>query len=124
MSLNWKSVALICGAAMLSNALSAQDRLAVVPGMPVLLNNDCVRVQRHDVPVGGSIPMHDHPAYVVYTLNAFKARIKLSDGTERISERGAGEAYWNVPISHAVENIGPGEIHNLIMEIKPGGKCQ
>ena len=28
---------------------SAQDRALVVPDMKVLLNNDCVRVQRHDV---------------------------------------------------------------------------
>ena len=124
MSLNWKSGMGICLAAMLPVASSAQDRLAVVPGMPVLLNNDCVRVQRHDVSVGGSIPMHDHPAYVVYTLTPFTARITLPDGTQRISQRKAGEAYWNPPISHSVENIGTGEIHNLIMEIKPGGKCQ
>lgn len=124
MSLNWKSAAVICIAAVLPVASSAQDRLTVVPGMPVLLNNDCVRVQRHDVPVGGSIPMHDHPAYVVYTLNPFKARITLADGTQRISQRKAGEAYWNVPISHSVENIGTSEIHNLIIEIKPGSKCQ
>ena len=124
MSLSWKSAALICSAALLPVASSAQDRLTVVPGMPVLLNNECVRVQRHDVQVGGSIPMHDHPADVVYTLNAFKARITLPDGTQRVSERKAGEAYWNAPISHSVENIGSGEIHNLIIEIKPGGKCQ
>jgi hypothetical protein len=124
MSLSWKSAAVICIAAVLPATSSAQDRLTVAPGMPVLLNNDCVRVQTHDVPVGGSIPMHDHPAYVVYTLKPFKARITLPDGTQRISERKAGEAYWNVPISHAVENIGTGDIHNLIIEIKPGGKCQ
>lgn len=103
---------------------SAQDRALVVPDMKVLLNNDCVRVQRHDVEVGGTIPMHSHPAYVVYTLNDFKAEITLRDGTKRISERKAGEAYWNPPISHSVKNLGNTPIHNLIVEIKPGGKCQ
>jgi beta-alanine degradation protein BauB len=103
---------------------SAQDRAAVVPGMKVLLNNDCVRVQYHDAAVGETIPMHSHPAYVVYVLKPFKARVTLPDGTQRISERKDGEAYWNDPITHTVENIGAGDIHNLIFELKPGGKCE
>ena len=122
----WNQVAVIslCVAALSPAASSAQDRQSVVPNMHVLLNNDCVRVQYHDVPVGQTIPMHSHPAYVVYVLKPFKARIRLADGTERISQRQAGEAYWNEPISHSVENIGTNDIHNLIVEIKPGGSCR
>ena len=118
----WIFAFAVCVAAM--PAASAQDRAAVVPGMEVLLNNDCVRVQYHDVAVGGTIPMHSHPAYVVYVLKSFKARVTLADGKQRISERKAGEAYWNEPITHSVENIGSGDIHNLIFELKPGGNCQ
>ena len=92
--------------------------------MKVLLNNGCVRVQYHEAGVGQTIQMHSHPAYVVYTLKPFKALITLADGTRRISEREAGEAYWNPPIAHSVKNLGKGPIHNLIVEIKPGGKCQ
>ena len=101
----------------------AQDRATVVPGMKVLLENDCVRVQYHDVAVGETVPMHSHPNYVVYTLEPFKARIRLKDGTERISQRNAGEAYWNPPITHSVENLGDTPIHNLIIELKSGGSC-
>lgn len=101
-----------------------QDRAAVVPGMKVLLENKCVRVQYHDVAVGGTIPMHSHPNYIVYTLRAFKARITLKDGTQRISQRQAGEAYWNAPITHSVQNLGTTPIHNLIVELKPGSSCQ
>lgn len=111
-------------AVAVSTSAPGQDRASVVPDMKVLLSNDCVRVQRHDVGVGGTIPMHSHPAYVVYALNAFKAQITLPDGTRRISQRKAGEAYWNPPISHSVKNLGKTPIHNLIVEIKPGGKCQ
>lgn len=92
--------------------------------MKVLLDHDCVRVQYHDAAVGQKVPMHSHPNYVVYTLSPFKARITRRDGTQRISERKAGEAYWNEALSHSVENIGSTEIHNLIVELKPGGKCQ
>jgi len=101
----------------------AQDRASVVPGMKVLLENDCVRVQYHDVAVGETIAMHSHPNYVVYALTPFKARIRLKDGSQRISQRKAGEAYWNPPIAHSVENLGRTPIHNLIIEIKPGGSC-
>ena len=124
MNWSWKLAVALSFAAALSIASPAQDRSVVVPGMEVLLNNDCVRVQYHDVPVGQTIPMHSHPAYVVYVLKPFKARIKLPDGTQRISERKAGEAYWNEPITHSVENIGTGDIHNLIVEMKPGGTCR
>lgn len=116
-------ILLACFAGTVSAVSSAQDRVLVVPDMKVLLNNECVRVQRHDVGVGGSIPMHSHPAYVVYTLNDFKAEITLPDGTQRISERKGGEAYWNPPISHSVKNIGNTPIHNVIVEIKPDGSC-
>ena len=101
----------------------AQDRRAIAPDMKVLLENDCVRVQYHDVPVGGTIAMHSHPKYVVYTLKAFQARITLPDGSTRMSKREAGEVYWNESITHSVENLGTSDIHNLIMELKPGASC-
>ena len=101
----------------------AQDRRDIVPEMKVLLENECVRVQYHDVPVGQTIPMHSHPKYVVYTLKPFEARITLPDGSQRMSKRAAGEAYWNEPITHSVENLGKTDIHNLIIELKPGSSC-
>ena len=132
MKWNWKQVValtfIVAAAASMGAAgaawAMAQDRAVVVPGMKVLLDNDCVRVQYHDVGVGQKVQMHSHPNYVVYTLNPFRARITLQDGTQRISERKAGEAYWNEALSHSVENIGSTDIHNLIIEMKPGGKCQ
>ena len=125
MSRIWKracAVGVVLSSALVVVAL-AQDRASIVPGMKVLLDNECVRVQYHDVGVGQTIPMHSHPNYVVYTLNAFKARIRLKDGTERISQREAGEAYWNEPITHSVENLTGTPVHNLIVELKPGAKC-
>ena len=101
----------------------AQDRASVVPGMPVLLENACVRVYYDDVRVGETIPMHTHPAYVVYTMAAFRVRIRLADGTERISARDSGVAYLNTPITHSVENLGTTPVHNLVVEMKQGASC-
>ena len=115
--------AVIIVALTLAARAFAQDRVAVVPGTKVLLENGCVRVQYHDVAVGQTIPMHSHPNYVVYTLEPFKARISLKDGTQRISQRKGGEAYWNEPITHSVENLGSTPVHNLIIELKSGAAC-
>lgn len=126
MNRKWKHgflAAVIVATSALGARAIAQDRTIVVPGMKVLLDNECVRVQYHDAAVGETIPMHSHPNYVVYTLNRFKARIRLKDGTQRISQRGGGEAYWNQPITHSVENLGRTPIHNLIVELKPGASC-
>lgn len=78
-----------------SSAVLAQDRAAAVPDMKVLLENDCVRMQFHDVAVGEKTPMHSHPKYAVYVFNPYKARITLADGSQRISEHKAGDAFWN-----------------------------
>lgn len=123
---NWNYAAAVvaCLTSAAPAAATMQDRTLVVPSTEVLLKNGCVRVQYHDAAVGETIPMHSHPAYVVYVLKPFKARIRLADGTVRISEHKAGEAYWNEPITHSVENIGPGPIHNLIVEIKRGPPCK
>jgi hypothetical protein len=66
--------------------------------MKVLLDNDCVRVQYHDVAVAQKVPMHTHPNYVVYTLNPFKARITLPDGRHPQPDRRA-EAGRQVPVT-------------------------
>lgn len=101
----------------------AQDRAHIVPSMPVLLDNECVRVQYHDVGVGETIPMHSHPSYIVYTFAPFRARIRLANGTERVSDQKGGVAYWNAPISHSVQNLGTARVHNLIIEMKGGASC-
>jgi quercetin dioxygenase-like cupin family protein len=100
-----------------------QDRAAVVAEMQVLLDNDCVRMQFHDVAVGEKTPMHTHPRYAVYVFNSYKARIELADGKQRISEHQAGDAFWNEATKHAVENLGDRPIHNLVLELKPGSIC-
>jgi len=67
MKRNWKHTAttvLVVAAATFAGAAvatwaTAQDRAVVVPGMKVLLDNDCVRVQYHDVAVGPLTPLID-----------------------------------------------------------------
>lgn len=98
--------------------LAAQDRALAVPGMKVLLENERVRVQYHDVAVGETVPMHAHPAYVAYVLAPYKARLRAKDGTERLANRKPGDVFWGEPTTHTVENLGTEPIHNLIVELK------
>ena len=98
-----------------------QDRAAVIPDMKVLLENEHVRVQFHDVKVGEKTALHSHPAYVAYVFNPYKARFVLADGSTKVAERASGEVFFSGPVSHSVENIGTTPIHNLIVELKGVG---
>jgi beta-alanine degradation protein BauB len=92
----------------------------VVPGMKVLLENERVRVQFHDVRVGEKTPLHSHPSYVAYVFSPYKARFVLADGSVKTAERKAGDVFFSGPVTHTVENIGSTPIHNLIVELKGG----
>ena len=98
-----------------------QDRADVIPDMKVLLENEHVRVQFHDVRVGEKTPMHTHPAYVAYVFGPYRARFELADGTTKIAERASGEVFYSGPVTHSVENVGTTPIHNLIVELKGVG---
>jgi beta-alanine degradation protein BauB len=95
-----------------------QDRAAVVPEMKVLLENEFVRVQFHDVGPGETTPMHSHPSYVAYVFTPYTARFVLADGSAKTAERRAGDVFYSGPVTHSVENLGTLPIHNLIVEIK------
>ena len=116
----WKiGLAAVLGVALGASAtmLRSQDRSAVAP-TKVLLDNEYVRVQYHDVAVGETVPFHSHPGCVVYALKPYKAKIKVADGTERTREGKAGDIFWNEPTTHSVQNLGDADIHNLVVEIK------
>lgn len=95
-----------------------QDRATVIPDMKVLLENEYVRVQYHDVKVGETTAMHAHPAYVAYVFNAYTGKAILADGTEVALARKPGEVFYNGPVTHKIVNTGRTPIHNLIVELK------
>lgn len=96
----------------------AQDRASVVPEMKVLLENEHVRVQFHDVSVGEKTPLHSHPAYVAYVFSSYTAKLVLADGSVKTAERKTGDVFYSGPVTHSVENTGTTPIHNLIVELK------
>ena len=101
-----------------SVASGSQDRAKVVPEMKVLLENDRVRVQFHDVAVGETTPLHAHPAYVAYVFSPYSAKSTSSDGTEATLARRAGDVFYSGPVVHRITNTGETPIHNLIVELR------
>jgi beta-alanine degradation protein BauB len=84
----------------------------------ILLENDRVRVVEHRVAPGERMPMHTHGAYVVYPLNSAKVRISFPDGSSKEQEIEKGRASYSAGITHAIENIGSAEFHNVDIELK------
>jgi beta-alanine degradation protein BauB len=95
-----------------------QDRASVVPDMEVLLQNERVRVQFHDVAPGETTPMHAHPGYVAYVFNAYTGEAVLADGTRQRLARKPGDVFYSGPVTHRIVNTGTTPIHNLIVELK------
>ena len=88
--------------------------------MKVLLENERVRVQFHDVKVGEKTPLHSHPAYVAYVFSPYQARFVLADGSVKTAERKSGDVFFSGPVSHSVEDTGNTPMHNLIVELTGG----
>ena len=101
----------------------AQDPAKVSPKThKALLENDQVRVLDVRVQPGQKVPMHSHPAYVVYALSDFKVKFTYPDGKAAELDGKAGEAMWREAETHAAENVGTTELHVLNIELKGPSK--
>jgi len=109
------SLALVVGAW----TVMAQDLAKISPqDVKVLLENDRVRVLEVRHQPGVKEPMHSHPAYVSYYLDATRVKVTLPDGKTVEKDRKAGEVQFSEPVTHALENIGTTEQHVLVIELK------
>lgn len=98
---------------------SAQDVMQVgADTHAVLLENSRVRVLAAHVPPGGKVPMHSHPASVIYFFNDATLRITLPDGSSHTIPIKAATAVSNGPLTHAIENIGTTEFSEIQVELK------
>jgi len=103
----------------------AQDPLPIYPeNYKVIVENDRVRVLDFMLQKGAKESSHSHPAHVVYVVAPFKIRFTFPDGRTAIREAKAGDVLFSEAVTHATENIGPGEAHGVLVELKPGGSPQ
>jgi len=99
--------------------ITAQDVVKVSPEThKVLLDNEHVRVLDVHAKPGEKVAMHSHPASTLYYLTDGKLKITYPDG--RIEERTvkAGTAVWSDAVTHAVENVGTNDFHEVHTELK------
>ena len=85
----------------------------------VILENTQVRVMDVRVKPGEKVGMHSHPASVLYYLTDGRLKITYPDG--RVEERTikAGTAVWSDAVTHAAQNLGTSEFHEIHTELKP-----
>jgi quercetin dioxygenase-like cupin family protein len=97
----------------------AQDPVPLYPqNYKVLFENEEVRVLDFRLAKGATEKTHSHPANVAVFLNDLKIRFTLPNGETRIREARPGEVAYSDAISHASENIGNGEAHGILVELK------
>jgi len=85
----------------------------------LLMENEKVRVLDIRLKPGEKAPMHNHPSsHVVYVVNNAKFKLTFPDGKTDEFDLKSGEALWIEAGSHATENIGTTDGHNLVVEIK------
>jgi hypothetical protein len=107
------------GLAFGAGTVLAQDLAKLSPqDVKVLLENDRVRVLEVRHQPGVKEPMHSHPAYISYFLDATRIKVTSPDGKTVEKDRKAGEVQFNEPVTHALENVGTTEQHVLVIELK------
>lgn len=110
---------LVLVAVACTGAVFAQDMVKVAPThTKVLLDNDQVRVIEVSLKPGDKLPMHSHPANVVYFVTGGKTKTTVADGKVTETAHKAGEAIWSEPVTHSNENIGSSETKALVVEMK------
>jgi len=111
--------ALVLVAVACTGAVFAQDMVKVAPkNTKVLVDNDQVRVIEVSLKPGDKLPMHSHPANVVYFVTGGKTKTTTGDGKVTETEHKAGEAVWSEPITHSNENVGTAPTKALVVELK------
>jgi len=106
---------LLLGAA----AAIAQDVAKVSPEThKLLLENEHVRVFDVQVKRGEKVGMHSHPSGFLYYLSNASLKITYPDGKTEVREVKSGTAVWSEAVTHAVENVGPTELHEVHTELK------
>jgi len=108
------------GAAVATNAF-AQDAMQVqAQSYRLVLENDKVRVLRFSAKPGMGVcgvGIHSHPGHVTVMLTPAKVRVTQGGKTRMIDVK-AGDAFWEPPVTHEVENYGGAEVRSLIIEVK------
>ena len=84
-----------------------------------VLDNDEVKVSEATRSPGTIVPMHTHPKFFAYYIDATKVKLTAPDGKETIKDIPAGKFLWFPDgTSHSLEVLGPANQHVIVVEFK------
>ena len=102
-----------------TNTAMAGDMMPGSADVKVLLDNDEVKVSEATRSPGTIVPMHTHPKFFAYYIDAAKVKLTASDGKESVKDIPAGKLLWFPEgTSHALEVMGTANQHVLVVEWK------
>lgn len=82
----------------------------------VLKEDGKFRVIDYTAKAGDKVPMHSHPAHVIYVLEGGKTKFAMPDGSSKEVDTKAGEVLINPKTTHASDHLT--DVHVIIVEVK------
>ena len=111
------AVTLVLG--FITNTAMAGDMMPGSSDVKVLLDNDEVMVSEATRSPGTIVPMHTHPKFFAYYIDATTVKLTSPDGKEAVKNIPAGK-FLSFPdgVTHKLEIIGPANQHVIVVEFK------
>ena len=97
----------------------AADMMPGSSDVKVLLDNDEMKVSEATRTPGTIVPMHKHPKFFAYYIDAAKVKLTAPNGKETIKDIPAGKFLWFPEgVTHQVEIMGTANQHVIVVEFK------
>ncbi len=97
----------------------SEDAVKVAPDIAkIVFENDKVRVLEIKLKRRQKMPMHSHPANLVYAVTPGRIKSISPDGKVENMKMKKGQTGWSDGGSHAVENVGNSAALTLVIEMK------
>ncbi|MFC1826479.1 cupin domain-containing protein [Thermodesulfobacteriota bacterium] len=101
------------------NTVMAADMMPGSSDVKVLLDNDEVKVSEATRSPGTIVPMHTHPKFFAYYIDAAQVKLTSPAGKETVKDIPAGKFLWFPEgTSHALEVMGTANQHVFVVEWK------
>ena len=102
-----------------TNWAMAGDMMPGSSDVKVLLDNDELKISEATRSPGTIVPMHTHPKFFAFYIDAAKVKLTSPAGKETIKDIPAGKLLWFPEgTTHSVEIMGTANQHVLVVEWK------
>jgi quercetin dioxygenase-like cupin family protein len=102
-----------------ANKVHAGDMMPGSADVKILLYNDEIKISEATRAPGTLVPMHTHPKFFGYYIDAAKVKLTAPDGKETVKDIPAGKLLWFPEgTTHALEVLGTANQHVLVVEWK------